>query len=348
MHRVTLLVFDGFQILDAAGPAAVFEVAGEFGADYSLTATSATGGMVRSSSGITIQTVPVASAGLGDTLLVPGAENLRAAISEPTLLEMISVAAKDGRRLASVCSGAFVLAAAGVLDGRRAATHWAGAAELRRRHPAVTVDAESIFVEDRGIWTSAGVSAGIDLALGMVGRDHGDDLAKKVARKLVVYHRRPGSQSQHSELLEMVAPDNRFAPLLAWARGRLAEPLSVQRLADEAALSVRQFTRAFTTATGMAPAKAVERLRVEAARAEIEAGGASLETIALRMGFGGGERMRRAFLKQTGQPPSAYRSLTRPPWSERRVRATAGTTASHHSLAVPNASNPGGLDREDD
>ncbi len=314
MHRVILLVFDGFQILDATGPAAVFEVAGEFGADYVLATASSAGGLVRSSSGIVVETIPVSSVGPGDTLLVPGAENLRPAVNDSPLLETLTMAAKDGRRVASVCSGAFILAAAGLLNGRRAATHWAGAAELRRRHPTVLVDAESIFVEDRGIWTSAGVTAGIDLALAMVARDFGDDMARKVARKLVVYHRRPGSQSQHSELLEMVTPDNRFAPLLAWARVHLSEPLTVERLADRSALSVRQFTRAFTKATGIAPAKAVERLRVEAARAAIEAGDASLETIALKTGFGGGDRMRRAFIKQTGQPPSAYRAMARPHW----------------------------------
>jgi len=142
----------------------------------------------------------------------------------------------------------------------------------------------------------------------MVGRDFGDELARKVARRLVVYHRRPGSQSQHSALLEMVTPDNRFAPLLAWARSRLHEPLPVERLADQAALSVRQFTRAFTTSTGVAPARAVERLRVEAARAAIEAGATSLETVALSTGFGGPDRMRRAFVRHTGLPPRACRA----------------------------------------
>lgn len=309
MHRIAVLAFEGFQILDATGPAAVFEVACDFGAPYAMTMVSTSGGLIRSSSGLVVQTEPLAVSGPGDTFLIPGAEGLKAALHDRVLLEAVNAAVRDGRRLASVCSGAFILAAAGVLDGRRAATHWSGAAELRRRHPAITVDAESIFVEDRGIWTSAGVTAGIDLALAMVGRDHGDELSKKVARKLVVYHRRPGSQSQHSALLEMVTPDSRFAPVLTWARARLAEPLPVERLAERAALSVRQFTRAFTQATGLAPAKAIERLRVEAARASIEAGETSLEKIARTTGFGSGDRMRRAFLKHTGQPPSAYRIM---------------------------------------
>ena len=307
MHRVILLAYDGFQLLDATGPAAVFEVAGEFGGDYALALASTRGGPIRSSSGLVMQTAPLAEVGPGDTLLVPGAEWLKAALEDKVLMSGVRAAAADGRRVASVCSGAFVLAAAGLLDGRRAATHWAAVAELKRRHPKVRVDGESIFVEDRGVWTSAGVTAGIDLALAMVGRDFGDELAKKVARKLVVYHRRPGSQSQHSALLEMVTPDNRFAPLLAWARSRLDEPLPVERLADQATLSVRQFTRAFTRATGVAPARAIERLRVEAARAAIEAGATSLETVAIGSGFGGPDRMRRAFLRHTGLPPSACR-----------------------------------------
>lgn len=311
MHRVTLLAFEGFQLLDATGPAAVFEVAGDFGAAYRLSMVSAEGGPVRSSCGIIVETAALGDGSVGDTLLVPGGENLRHAIGAKLVLDAVARAVEEGRRVASVCSGAFLLGAAGVLDGRRAATHWAAVAELKRRHPRIEVDGESIFIEDRGVWTSAGVTAGIDLALAMIGRDHGDELARKVARKLVVYHRRPGSQSQHSDLLEMVTPDNRFAPLLAWARSRLHEPLPVERLADEAALSVRQFTRAFTKATGVPPAKAIERLRVEAARAAIEASGGSLEVIARNVGFGSGDRMRRAFLKVIGHTPASFRTSTR-------------------------------------
>jgi transcriptional regulator GlxA family with amidase domain len=311
MSRVTILVYDGFQILDATGPAAAFEIAGHFGAPYSVRLASLQGGRVASSGGIVVEAVPLASALQCDILLIPGADRPLRATRQPELLAAIADAARSGRRVASVCSGAFILGAAGLLEGRRAATHWAAVAELKRRHPGTTVDAESIFVEDRGVWTSAGVAAGIDLALALIGRDHGDDLARKVAQKMVVYHRRPGTQSQHSALLDMVTPDNRFAPLLAWARGRLAEPLSVERLAEEAALSVRQFTRAFTEATGVPPAKAIERLRVEAARAAIEAGAASLEEVARSTGFGNGDRMRRAFVRLTGQPPMVVRTGAR-------------------------------------
>ena len=311
MHRLALLVYEGFQILDATGPAAVFEMAGRVGARYGLALASIPGGPIRSSGGIVVETEAWTGPASADTLIVPGAGDLRGPTSDEAFLSGIRDSAAGGRRVASVCSGAFLLAAAGVLDGRRAATHWMAVPDLKRKHPAVDVDGESIFVEDRGVRTSAGVTAGIDLALAMVGRDHGEDAARKVAQLLVVYHRRPGAQSQHSALLDLVTPDNRFAPLLAWARSRLAEPLSVERLAEEAHLSVRQFTRAFTAVTGMPPARAIERLRFEAARAAIESGEGSMELVARRSGFGGAERMRRAFVKLGGQPPISVKSAAR-------------------------------------
>jgi transcriptional regulator GlxA family with amidase domain len=311
MSRVTIAVYEGFQILDATGPAAAFEIAGHFGAPYSVRLASARGGPVASSGGIVVGTLPLAEAMDCDTLLVPGADSPLGAAGRPELTAAVAEAERSGRRVAAVCSGAFLLAAAGVLEGRRAATHWAAVPELRRRYPGTRVDGESIFVEDRGVWTSAGVAAGIDLALGLIGRDHGEAVARQVARRMVVYHRRPGTQSQHSELLDLATPDGRFAPLLAWARARLAEPLPVERLAREAALSVRQFTRAFTEAMGVPPARAVERLRVEAARAAIEAGAASLDRVAREAGFGNPERMRRAFVRLTGLPPSAARAAAR-------------------------------------
>lgn len=312
VSRIAFLLFDGFQILDTAGPAAVFEVAGHYADPYSLSYVSTGGGMVRSSAGMAVDTVALRDAPPFDVLMLPGADHLGGPMRDAVLLDAIRTALADGRGVASVCSGAFVLAAAGVLEGRRAATHWAAAADLRRLFPRTRVDAESIFVEDRGVWTSAGVAAGIDLALALVARERGEAVARKVARKLVVYYRRPGAQSQHSALLEMITPDNRFAGLLAWARAHLTEPLPVERLAEEAALSVRQFTRAFTLATGVAPAKAIERLRVEAARADIEAGARSLDEVARRSGFGSPERMRRAFVKITGQPPAALRPRRQP------------------------------------
>lgn len=303
MHRAAFVVFDGFQLLDTSGPAAVFEIACHFGARYSVSVVSTTPGLVRSSSGIALEAKALASA-RAETIIVPGADRLRDPLNDKKLTAFLRRSHQDGRRVASVCSGAFLLAGAGLLDGRRAATHWGAAPRLQQLHPAVKVDSDSIFVEDRNVWTSAGVTAGIDLALAMVGRDYGEDTARKVARKMVVYHRRPGAQSQHSALLEMVTPDSRFASLLAWARERLTEPLSVEQLAGQASLSVRQFTRAFTAETGFAPAKAVERLRVEAARAAFESGETSLDRIARKTGFGSADRMRRSFVRILGKPPT--------------------------------------------
>jgi transcriptional regulator GlxA family with amidase domain len=310
MMRVGILMYDGCQILDAVGPATVFEVASLYGAPYSVTFASPQGGPVVCSVGATIQTLPVRSVRDFDTLLVAGAADPRVSTRQASLAALTRRAVRAGCRVGSVCTGAFVLAQAGLLDGRRATTHWATVALLRRLSPTTDVDPESIFMEDRGIWTSAGVTAGIDMALAMVARDHGEELARKVAQMMVVYYRRPGTQSQHSTLLGMVTPDNRFASLLVWAREHITDRLSTEDLAAQAALSVRQFTRAFTRAMGFPPAKAIERLRVESARASIEAGARSLEEVARSAGFGNVERMRRAFVKITGQPPMALRRLS--------------------------------------
>jgi transcriptional regulator GlxA family with amidase domain len=226
-------------------------------------------------------------------------------------LEYVRAAAARARRTVSVCSGAFVLAAAGLLDGRRATTHWARAADLARLYPRVRVEPDRIFVRDGAVWTSAGITAGIDLALALVAEDLGEAVAKRVAQQLVVYHRRPGGQSQFSALLEADRPDSRFSPLLAWARERLNERLSVERLAERAAMSPRHFARAFAADTGMTPAKAVERLRLEVAREEIESSAAPVELVAVHTGFGDPERMRRAFLRAFGQPPQALRRTAR-------------------------------------
>jgi transcriptional regulator GlxA family with amidase domain len=222
-------------------------------------------------------------------------------------LAYIRAARGRARRTASVCSGAFILAAAGLLDGRRATTHWGRAAELARAYPKVHIEPDRIFIRDRAIWTSAGVTAGIDLALALVADDLGEDVAKRAAQQLVVYYRRPGGQSQFSALLEADRPSSRFSPVLAWARARLDERLSVDRLADRAAMSPRHFARAFAAETGMTPAKAIERLRLEAAREQVESGAEPIEGIAACTGFTDPERMRRAFIRAFGQPPQALR-----------------------------------------
>jgi transcriptional regulator GlxA family with amidase domain len=223
----------------------------------------------------------------------------------------VRCAAAGARRTASVCSGAFILAEAGLLDGRRATTHWSRSAGFAQRYPQVRLEPDRIFVKDGPVWSSAGITAGIDLSLALIAEDLGEEVARRTAQQLVVYHRRPGGQSQFSALLEMDRPEGRFGGLMSWMRERLHEPLNVERLADRAAMSPRNFARAFVAETGVTPARAVERLRVEAARERIEAGPEPIETIALASGFGEPERMRRAFLRAFGQPPQALRRSAR-------------------------------------
>jgi transcriptional regulator GlxA family with amidase domain len=244
-----------------------------------------------------------------DTLIVVGGGGTREAMRDPAMLRALKSAPARARRVASVCSGAFVLAAAGLLEGKRATTHWRRAAQLARQFPNVRVEADRIHVQDGPIWTSAGITAGIDLALAMIEEDLGSDIAADVAREMVVYAKRPGGQAQHSALLEIEAP--RFAELNAWMRDHLGEELSVERLAARAAMSPRNFARAYAAETGVTPAKAVERMRVEAARAALARGGA-IQAIARRTGFGDPERMRRAFVRVYGAPPAALRRTLRP------------------------------------
>ena len=220
-------------------------------------------------------------------------------------------AAVTARRVASVCTGAFILAAAGLLDGRAATTHWRHAAALQRHYPRVRVDGDRIFIRDGAVWTSAGITAGIDLALALIEADLGRDTARAAAGQLVVYHRRPGGQSQFSELLALDPPSDRIRQALGFARAHLHEPLPVERLASAACLSPRQFGRAFLAETGQTPAKAIERLRAEAARLRLESSQEPIELIARDVGFADPERMRRSFLRVFGQPPQALRRVAR-------------------------------------
>jgi len=311
-RTIGILIFPQFQLLDAAGPIAAFEAAGRGGSRpaYRLRVMAHAAGAVTSSSGVQIIAEPLITQAL-DTLIVAGGWGTREASVCAETLAYVRAAARRARRTASVCSGAFVLAAAGLLDGRRATTHWARAAEFARAYPQVRVEPDRIFIRDGSVWTSAGISAGIDLALALVAEDLGEAVAKRAAQQLVVYHRRPGGQSQFSALLEADRPDSRFSSLLAWARERLRERLSVERLADRAAMSPRHFARAFAADTGTTPARAIERLRLEAAREEVESGAEPIERIAAQTGFGDPERMRRAFLRAFGQPPQALRRSIR-------------------------------------
>src|SRR6516162_2000621 len=313
---IEILTFPDFQLLDAAGPAATFEIGGResTAAVYRLRFVSRTGGSVTSSCGAPVVTEPFAD-GPVDTLIVVGGWGTGSTSLCPETLSFIRAHSTRARRIASVCSGAFILAAAGLLVGCRVTTHWARAAELARAHPQIRVEPDRVFIRDGKIWSSAGITAGIDLALAMVADDLGENVAKRAAQQMVVYYRRPGGQSQFSALLDTDRPDGRFSPLIAWARERLSEHLGVERLAERAGMSTRNFTRVFAVETGMTPAKAIERLRLEVAREQVENGAGSIEQVAMHTGFGGAERMRRAFVRAFGQPPQSLRRtalLTRP------------------------------------
>jgi transcriptional regulator GlxA family with amidase domain len=310
--QIGFLVFEGFQLLDASGPIAAFEIAGRHrpGA-YELTTLAKASGLVASSSGVSIDAIGLAGAPALDTLVVAGGDGTRRAFRDPEILGFVQAAARQARRVTSVCSGALILAEAGLLDGKRATTHWSRTAEFAARYPRVRLEPDRIFIRDGSVWTSAGITAGIDLALALIAEDLGEPVARQTAQQLVVYRRRPGGQSQFSALLEMERPDGRFAPLLAWARERLHEDLGVERLATAAAMSARNFARRFHQETGLTPARAIERLRVECAREKVEGSAEAIEGIAGSVGFGDPERMRRAFVRAFGQPPQALRRVAR-------------------------------------
>jgi transcriptional regulator GlxA family with amidase domain len=307
--RTAIVIFPGFQLLDAAGPTAAFEIADRFRpGSYDLKLLAPGGGQVASSSGLRLSTEPLGNAAF-DTVVVSGGDLTR---SMPAFGEVVAwLRRRRARRVASVCSGAYLLAEAGLLDGRRATTHWASTGDFARRYPRVRLDAERIFIRDGDVWTSAGISAGIDLALALIEDDLGPEVARWTAQQLVVHRRRPGGQSQFSSLAELGGRTGRFAGLVEWMRAHLAEKLTVERLADRAAMSPRHFARAFAAETGTTPAKAVERLRLEVARAAVEAGHAPVERIAEQVGFRDPGRMRRAFLRGFGQPPQALRRSAR-------------------------------------
>jgi transcriptional regulator GlxA family with amidase domain len=271
---------------------------------YEVTLLSETGGPARSSAGFSVMTEAFGDA-VFDTVIIGASTRL----AEPTpgVVAFIRLSMRTARRIAAPCTGAFALAAAGALDGRRATTHWLFARELETRYPRLKLDADRIFIVDGPIWTSAGVSASIDLALAMVEKDLGAEIARTVARRMVVYHRRSGGQSQFSTLLELEPKSDRIQRVLDYANRNLKKPLSVEELANAAALSPRQFSRAFRAETGQPPAKAVERMRVEAARVLIEQGRHTMDAIAEETGFGDRERMRRSFLRMLGQTPQTIR-----------------------------------------
>jgi transcriptional regulator GlxA family with amidase domain len=311
MRSVVIVAVPGVQTLDVAGPAEAFSIASRFhGGDYAVRVVTPDGRPARATSGLTLGADDATAdvRGAVDTLVVAGGEGVFAAAEDERLVAWLREASGRARRTASVCTGAFLLAAAGLLDGRRATTHWAWCDRLAERHPAVTVERDPIFVRDGDVATSAGVTAGMDLALALIEEDHGPQAALATARSLVLFVRRPGGQSQFSTAL--AAQPARRAPLRdlqAWIIEHLDEDLTVPALARRAHMSDRNFARAFRSETGLTPAAYVEAARVERARRELETTSLGVDAVAASCGFGTVETMRRAFHRRLGVNPAAYR-----------------------------------------
>ena len=305
MQRIGFVVFPGFQVMGLAVISA-FEFANMHLGEpaYEVHLLSENGGTVRASMGMNVVAEPFGDANF-DTLILGGGTEI--APSTPRLIEFVGNALERHRRVAATCTGAFVLAEAGLLDGRRATTHWYHARDLQARFPKVKVEEDRIFISDGPVWTSAGATASVDLALALIENDFGAEVARSVAKKLVVYHRRAGGQSQFSALLELEPKSDRIQSALTYAKRNLTSKLTVHELADAAHLSPRQFSRAFHAETGQSPAKAVENLRLETARLMMEQTRHPIEVIARQTGFADRDRMRRAFLRAFGQPPQVIR-----------------------------------------
>ncbi|TPQ18815.1 GlxA family transcriptional regulator [Streptomyces sporangiiformans] len=316
-HRTVLVVlFDGVQSLDITGPVEVFAGAatyvGDSGSTYRIRTASLDGAPVRTSSGLTLTPDhALADAPAPHTLLVPGGQGTRA--PDPSLIEWLRVRGPRARRLVSVCTGAILLAEAGLLDGRRATTHWGYCETLARHHPAIEVDPDPIYVRDGNVATSAGVTAGIDLALALVEEDLGREVALTVARHLVVFLRRPGSQAQFSaQLAAQTAQREPLREVQQWITEHPGEDLTVESLAARASLSPRHFARAFQAETGMTPGRFVDRVRLEHARRLLEDTADGVEEISRACGYGTPEAMRRAFVRTLGAAPAEYRRRFRP------------------------------------
>jgi transcriptional regulator GlxA family with amidase domain len=312
-HRVGIVLFDGVKMLDVAGPSEVFAESNRIGGNYQLQACSVGGVTVTSSTGMRLAAdLDAAADGLGfDTLLVMGGDRLPVSPIEPGLREAVGALAARSGRVCSVCTGAFILAASGQLDAHRATTHWQHTALLARAYPQVRVEPDAIFVRDGRLFSSAGVTAGIDLALALVEDDHGEELARQVARSLVVFLQRPGGQSQFSPTLRGPRPRT---PLLRTVFDAVAaDPAadhSPAALAALAAVSPRHLTRLFRDELGTTPARYVEAVRFDAAKAALDAG-SSVGAAAARAGYGNPESLRRAFVSRLGISPRAYQQRFR-------------------------------------
>jgi len=314
-----MVAFPDAQILDVVGPLEVFSRAGRLLSDegrrgpspYSVEILARSRGTVVTSSGIGVvanRSFRQVRGGI-DTLFVGGGRGVDAALQDADLIRWLRRMSGRVRRLASVCTGAFILAEAGLLDGKRAATHWRSCPRLAERYPQVTVDADPIFVRQERIYTSAGVTAGMDLALALVEEDHGLKVAREVARELVLFLKRPGGQSQFSAQLQTQMADRApLAELQSWMADHLEADLSVSALARRAAMSPRSFARHFTQSAGITPARYVEKLRVEGARRRLEESRSTVDEVAAQCGFGTRESMRRSFQRTLKVSPTAYRS----------------------------------------
>ena len=311
MHRIGYLLPEGFQVM-GLGSQAVFELANLIAQEpFYAVESYALGGAARASTGLAVQARTLTARSQADTWVVVGVLSPLATPMAPELPRLLGKIAPRARRVAGLCTGAFVLAEAGLLDGRRATTHWYWAETLQRRHPLAQVEADRIYIADGPVWTSAGMTAELDLALALVEKDLGARIARSVAHRLVMHQRRSGGQSQHSEMLRLAPKSDRIQQALEHARRNLSQALSVQELAEAASLSPRQFSRVFTAETGRSPAKAVEGLRLEAARLMIESSRHPLEVVARETGFRDRRHMREAFMRGFGIPPQAVRREAR-------------------------------------
>ncbi|MEA2494953.1 MAG: hypothetical protein QOJ29_2864 [Thermoleophilaceae bacterium] len=325
---VVILAFDGVQLLDVTGPIEVFEAARQRGARYRVLVASPDGGDILAGSRTRLG-ADLAFAELPrriDTLVVPGAPDWRAVITDARLISTVAGAARRSRRTASVCAGAFALAAAGLLDGRRATTHWELADDLARTYPQITLDADAIFVADGPMHSSAGITAGIDLCLALVEADHGAELARDVARHLVVFMQRPGGQAQFSIRLDLA--NTTESPLRRVLDDIVHDPAgdhSLEALSERAGFSVRHLTRVFQREVGVTPGRYVDAVRVETAKARLQRSDEPLATIAHAAGFGSDETMRRAFWRELSTTPAAYRERFR----------TTGAAAMSHATPSP-------------
>ena len=312
---IEVLAYPSVQLLDVTGPVQVFASANDFATEagatppYELRVVTRAGPSVTASAGVGLAAIPLPAIGAPlDTLMIAGGQGVETAAADPGLVDWVRQRAKDARRVASVCTGAFLLAASGVLDGKRATTHWSLCAELARRFPAIRVEPDPIFVRDGSVWTSAGVTAGIDLALALVEQDLGHAASLAVARYLVVFLKRPGGQAQFSAALALQTAEDRFGALHDWISRHLTDDISLQVLARQAGMSERSFSRRYAEATGLTPGRAVEQLRVEAARRLLLESRLPVKRISQRCGFGSEETMRRSFIRLLAVSPQDYRS----------------------------------------